>query len=239
MPASVSGDSRFAEMEEYTSLGLRAEAVACALSLSRDLGHDAIGQYSLALWLREHELYRPSIQAAANIIYTTGWSRSVPAFIWRLVYPSYYDDLVVGEAFSNGLDPLLFFALLRQESLYDPLIGSSAGAQGLAQVMPATGEWIAGQLGEAYVVSDLLRPNVAVRYGAWYLAQQLAYLDGDPLAGLAAYNAGPGNAVKWRDAGGGDPDFFYEAIAFSETRRYLDTILPNYYFYAWLYAGRG
>jgi len=237
MPAAVATDPRFAAAQEYLELGLRQEAVSASLALAYSLRRDPIAEYALALWLRDRSLYRPSIQAAANILYTQGWSRALPSYIWRLVYPSYFGDLVLAETASSGVDPLLFFSLMRQESLFDPLIGSSAGAQGLAQVMPATGEWIAGQLGDSdYTVTDLMRPHVAVRYGVYYLSQQLAYL-GDPLPALAAYNAGPGNAARWQEIAGGDPDLFYETIAFGETKRYLNAILPNYHYYAWLYAG--
>jgi soluble lytic murein transglycosylase len=237
MPAAVTQDPRFQAVQEFLKLGLRDRAIDVALDLSRSLARDGIAQYSLALWLRDQGLYRPSIQAAANIIYTTPNAEAeVPRFIWSLVYPTYYSDLVVSEASSYGLDPLLFFALMRQESLFDAVIGSSAGAQGLAQVMPTTGDWIAGQLGDYnYSHSLLLRPHVSIRYGVWYLKTQLEYLGGDTCAALAAYNAGPGNAAKWAAQAGSDPDLFYETVAFSETRRYLSTVLPNYWQYTRLY----
>ncbi|MHB0875994.1 MAG: lytic transglycosylase domain-containing protein [Anaerolineae bacterium] len=231
-------DARFAAAQEWLALGMGDRATNLALDLGGDLRQDAVAEYTLAVWLRDNGLYRPSIQVAANIIYThADAANTVPAYIWSLVYPTYYSGLVLDEANANGLDPLLFFALMRQESLFDAGIGSHAGAQGLAQVMPATGEWIASMLGDTdFAYTDLLRPCVSVRYGIWYLAQQMAYLDGDPLAALAAYNAGPGNAAKWSETAGGDPDVFYETIAFAETRRYLNTILPNYYHYLRLYG---
>ncbi len=237
MAPSVTADPRFAVAQEYLELGLEDEATDIALSLSRSLARDVLAQYTLAVWLREEGLYRPSIQCAANILYTQpSPETNVPRFIWTLVYPTYYSDLVLTEADDNGLDPLLFFALMRQESLFDARIGSWAGAQGLAQVMPATGEWIAQQLGEpAYDQTDLLRPSVAVRYGVWYLKAQLLYLDGNAEAALAAYNAGPGNAELWAGRAGGDPDLFYEEVEFKETRKYLSTVLPNYYQYCRLY----
>ncbi|NPV07440.1 MAG: transglycosylase SLT domain-containing protein [Anaerolineae bacterium] len=237
LPASVRDDPRFRTAQEFLQLGLRSRVVELALSLSRDLARDGIAQYSLALWLRDNGLYRPSIQCAANIIYTTPNAETeVPRFIWSLVYPTYYSDLVIQEGAANGIDPLLFFALMRQESLFDAVIGSSAGAQGLAQVMPATGDWIAGQLGDqSYSAALLLRPHVSIRYGVWYLKTQLDYLGGDTCAALAAYNAGPGNAAKWAARAGSDPDLFYETVAFSETRKYLATVLPNYLQYIRLY----
>ncbi|NLT43313.1 MAG: transglycosylase SLT domain-containing protein [Anaerolineae bacterium] len=238
-PAALSADGRWAALEEYLELGLRQKVVDTALALSRDYRHDAPVQYWLSLWLRDRGLYRPSIQCAATIIYSTPDARQeVPAFIWGLMYPTHYADEVLPEASTRGLDPLLFFALMRQESLFDAAIGSSAGAQGLAQVMPATGEWIALQLGDAYYdPTDLLRPHIAIRYGLYYLRFQLDYLGGNVPAALAAYNAGPGNAQTWLSLSGADADFFYETVAFAETRRYLDTVLPNYQEYLRLYRG--
>jgi len=238
LPPAVAADSRFRAIQEFLGLGLRDQAIDLALSLGRDVARDPVAAFALAEWLNQAGLYRPSIQIAANIIYTQADSQnSVPRYIWALVYPTYYSDLALAQANASGLDPLLFFSLMRQESLFDPLIGSAAGAQGLGQIMPATGEWIASQLGDSdYKQLDLLRPFVSVRYGAWYLAKQLSYVDGNVLAGLAAYNAGPGNAMKWLKAAGNDPDLFYESVAFGETRRYLDTILANYYQYRRIYA---
>ena len=239
-PNALAQDGLYARARELLALGLRQPAVEAVIDLSRAHARDAVVQYYLAVWLRDEGLYRPSIQCAANIIYTTSRpEKTVPRYIWSLAYPVYYSHLVVAEAATNGLDPLLFLSLVRQESLFDPVIGSWAGAQGLAQVMPATGEWIASQLGDAdYSKEHLLRPYVSIRYGVWYLAQQFQYLGGHPLAAMAAYNAGPGNSLSWLNTSGPDPDVFYETIAFEETRRYLDTVLPNYYHYRRLYASQ-
>lgn len=239
VPAALAADRRWGQLQEYFELGLRQKAIDTSLAISRSNVHDGTVQFWLAVWLRERGLYRPSIQCAANIVYTTPDARTeVPAFIWSLVYPTYYSEAVIAEAANQGLDPLLFFALMRQESLFDAVIGSSAGAQGLAQVMPATGEWIAQQLGDAYYdPTDLLRPHIAVRYGLYYLRFQLDYLGDHVPAALAAYNAGPGNAQVWLAQSGRDGDFFYETVAFAETRRYLGTVLPNYQEYLRLYRG--
>ncbi len=238
-PAALAADGRWRQLPEYFELGLRQKVIDTSLAVSRDHLHDGTVQFWLALWLRDRGLYRPSIQCASNIIYTTPDARTeAPAFIWSLVYPTYYSEAVIAEAANQGLDPLLFFALMRQESLFDAAIGSSAGAQGLAQVMPATGEWIAMQLGDAYYdPTDLHRPYIAVRYGLYYLRVQLDYLGGHVPAALAAYNAGPGNAQVWLAQSGRDSDFFFETVAFSETRRYLSTVLPNYQEYLRLYRG--
>ena len=60
-----------------------------------------------------------------------------------------------------------------------------------------------------------------MRFGAYYLGKNRDLLDGNLYAGLAAYNAGPGNAIAWRDLAGNDPDLLLEVIRFQETRDYI------------------
>ncbi len=61
-------------------------------------------------------------------------------------------------------------------------------------------------------------------------------LNGDIYAGLAAYNAGPGNAMVWQDLAGGDPDLLLEIIRFEETRNYIRFISEIYSTYRTLYS---
>jgi soluble lytic murein transglycosylase-like protein len=95
-----------------------------------------------------------------------------------------YDGLVSTAAQRHGLDPALLHGLIQQESGFDPSATSSAGAQGLCQLMPGT----AAALG----VTDPLDPAQSIDGGARYLRQQLDAFGGDPTLALAAYNAGPG-----------------------------------------------
>jgi len=67
----------------------------------------------------------------------------------------------------------------------------------------------------------LYRPIVSVRFGSYYLDKNRDLLGGSLYAGLAAYNAGPGNAIVWNELAGNDPDLFLEIIRFEETRDYI------------------
>ena len=72
---------------------------------------------------------------------------------------------------------------------------------------------IAADLGLAdFRDADLLKPDVSLRFGAYYLAAQIDGFGGSLQAALAAYNGGPGNAGLWSDAAGGDPDLLLELI---------------------------
>jgi soluble lytic murein transglycosylase len=107
--------------------------------------------------------------------------------------------------------------------MFQSRAGSSAGAMGLMQLMPATGKEMAENLNwpPDFSNSDLWRPDVNITLGTRYLMNQRDYLGGNIAASLAAYNAGPGNAQKWLELSNGDMDLFLEIIRFEETRNYL------------------
>jgi soluble lytic murein transglycosylase-like protein len=135
-----------------------------------------------------------------------------------------------------SIDPALVYALTRLESNFDPAAVSPAGARGLMQIMPATAQYITGDL--LYSPDRLHEPasNLAIgqRYVA-YLARQDG-IDNDLIRMLASYNSGPGNFARWgadiRDLG--DPLLFIEAIPVVETRAFVRHVL----LYSWLYAAR-
>lgn len=160
-----------------------------------------------------------------------------PAALRKLIYPTPYRALVTAQARTHGIDPLALYALLRQESHFNPAATSWVGARGLAQVMPATAQGIAADLGVAdFHQDDLYRPEVSVRFGAYYLRRQLDGMSGSLPGALAAYNGGAGNAWRW--AGGDsvpDPDLFVERIDFEETRGYVKLVYGYYDAYRRLY----
>lgn len=138
------------------------------------------------------------------------------------------------------VDPALIYALARMESNFDPGAVSAAGARGLMQIMPVTARYVTGN--HSLAPSQLDDPgfNLALgqRYVTWLADQD--NVEGDLIQVLMSYNAGPGNAAKWRDemreAGetGDDPLLFIEAIPNRETRRFVYNVLN----YTWLYAAR-
>ena len=164
---------------------------------------------------------------------------AAPVEILRWAYPRGWPDLAETAARRFTVDELLLYALIRQESLFNPQAGSVAGALGLTQVIPATGGDIARMLGDGgFETALLFRPERSIRYGAAYLGQQLTSFDGSAPIALAAYNGGPGSAARWsRGAAALDPDLFYEAVTFTETRAYLRLVLENYAWYQYVYRG--
>ena len=103
--------------------------------------------------------------------------------------PPAYAAAVEQLAEVHQISPVLLEALVWQESRWRAGARSSAGAIGLAQLMPGT----ARELGV-----NPLDPNANLAGGARYLRQQLDRFDGDIERALAAYNAGPGRVFRAR-----------------------------------------
>nr|HID14586.1 tetratricopeptide repeat protein [Anaerolineae bacterium] len=238
----LAADPRLQRGLELWRLGRFEEAKGELEALRRATASDALAQYQLALLFRDVGLYRSSILCAERVVHLSPVTTTLdaPAFIARLAYPTYYEDLVLQNARESGLDPLLVFALIRQESLFESLATSTASARGLMQVIPPTGAQIAAQLGwpPDYETADLYRPYVSLRFGTHYLAQQRDRFDGRLNVALAAYNGGPFNAQGWLESAGDDPDLFLELITLGEPRLYLRRIKEHFVIYQALYGAR-
>jgi len=159
--------------------------------------------------------------------------RSSPEY-WYALFPMPYKDLIVKWSEERNLNPFLVTALMRQESRFMPLIQSSVGATGLMQVMPATAEWIAPQIGlEDYSLTD---PEDSINLGTWYLDYTHRTYNNNSLLAIASYNAGPGNINNWLERFDlNDFDEFVENIPFPETKGYVETVFGNYWNYVNLY----
>ncbi|MBA3974292.1 MAG: hypothetical protein C0504_08770 [Candidatus Solibacter sp.] len=163
---------------------------------------------------------------------------AAPERFWRLAFPFPYRASITKYARERGIDPFLLAALIRQESLFDHGVVSSAGAVGLTQVMPPTGRQLARRLKLRYTYASLKRADFNLRLGSFYLGNLIKSFDGNIEDALAAYNAGPNRPPKWRQWG----DFryneeFIETIPFTQTRDYVQIILRNADVYRWLYSG--
>lgn len=120
-----------------------------------------------------------------------------------------FSQLIEQAAQKYGVDPDLIEAVIQTESNYDADAVSSAGAQGLMQLMPAT----ASSLG----VTDSFDPAQNINGGVKLLSQLLDQYDGNVKLALAAYNAGPGAVAK------------YDGVPpYKETQQYVSRVLGLY-----------
>ena len=245
-PGTLAQDPRFVRGTELWELGMYDDARLEFESLRESVELSPTDNFRLANHLAGIGLYRSAVFAARQVLTLAGQedqqaSLSAPAYFNHLRYGLYYHDLIINEAQKYGLDPLFMFSVIRQESLFEGFVKSSAGAHGLMQIIPSTGQQIASELNwpPEYGDSDLYRPIVSVTFGSYYLHKTRDMLSGDTYGGLAAYNAGPGNALVWQRLAGGDPDLMLEIIRFEETRNYIRYIYEIYSTYRSLYSPQG
>jgi soluble lytic murein transglycosylase len=234
----LQNDPRLIIGEQLWNLGLMSDAQLEFNDLRANYAADAVASYQLALYLHDLGLYRSAIGAAETVLRLTGQSvLEAPPLIGRLAYPIPFADLIVPLAEEYDYDPRLQWALIRQESLFDTIARSSAAAQGLSQVIPDTGAWIAQRLQwPDYENDDLYKPHVGLTFGAYYLSQQLSDFDNTVHAALSAYNAGPGNAYRWYETAVDDIDLYVATVDFPETRTYIERIYAGYDIYRYLYV---
>jgi soluble lytic murein transglycosylase len=242
-PGTLAQDPRFIRGTELWELGMYDEARVEFESLRDSISGSPVDNFRLANHLLDIGLYRSAIFAARQVLALAGKdsqsaSLTAPVYFNHLRYGLYYHDLIIEESQKYGLDPLFMFSVIRQESLFEGFVKSTAGAHGLMQIIPDTGAQIAGELKwpQGFDAQDLYRPIVGVRFGSYYLAKNRDLLNGSTYGALAAYNAGPGSASIWKNLAGDDPDLLLEIIRFQETRDYIRYIYEIYTVYRNLYG---
>lgn len=135
-----------------------------------------------------------------------------------------------------SVDRALVYALIRQESRFNPNAKSWAGARGLMQLMPRTAAFVARSTGmKLKSRSKLYTPETNLELGQRYIEMLLKENDvSDNLFKLAvAWNGGPGNLRKWKRNTKylDDPIFFIESIPSYETRTFVERVLTNFWIY--------
>lgn len=152
-------------------------------------------------------------------------------------YPVAYADLIRSHAAANGLDPAYVASVIMAESSYRSDAVSSVNAQGLMQIMPSTGEWIAGKFDESYTDGCLFDPETNIKYGCWYLGFLMNRYDGDMRCASSAYHAGQGTVDKWlADPAISTDGKHLDNIPSEATGTYVNRILKYYEKYEEIYS---
>lgn len=140
-------------------------------------------------------------------------------------YPIEYGEMLTEKAEEYGVPLSVVYAVIRQESNFDPTAESRVGARGLMQIMETSYEWIdyyRGASGAAW--EDFYTPEVNADYGVWLLSYLYKEF-GNWETVYAAYNAGPNIVKKWLK----DPEFSEDGetlcnIPYEETSKYVEKV---------------
>ena len=175
------------------------------------------------------------VSAIYGELSSRGYTGLFSSFGEKLLFPTTYISAVSRAASEQKIDPLIALSIIKQESSFDQEAVSPANAYGLMQIIRPT----AKELDPRVTVSELLMPERNIRLGTKYIAQLLKRYSGSLVHALAAYNAGPHNADRWRrDI---SPDLpveeYIELITYKETREYVQNIIRNRYWYGRIING--
>ncbi|MEM7533487.1 MAG: transglycosylase SLT domain-containing protein [Chloroflexota bacterium] len=239
MPEGVQSDINLAQARLLLALDQRAEALIALERVYDAYQGDPHALYTLMAEFSKLGVYRLSLKAAVQLMGLSPAKlvEDTPIYVQKFAYPQPFADLIKTEAFAHNLNPLLYFSLIRQESLFEEGARSFAAAQGLAQIIPDTGQWIADRVNYPNYYNELVyRPHINVSFGAYYLNWARNYLDGNLVSALVGYNAGPGNSEAWRAQSGTDDALFVEILTVNEPRLYVRKITEGLYHYTRLYG---
>ncbi|MCU7836929.1 MAG: transglycosylase SLT domain-containing protein [gamma proteobacterium symbiont of Taylorina sp.] len=174
-------------------------------------------------------------EVAAKIAQLWGWHNRAIITIAKtdnrddmeLRFPIAQHERVTKYSKQQQLQPAYTMAVIRRESAFAEDARSRVGALGLMQIMPATGKQIAGTLKVKYKnKQQLLNPETNVKFGTKYLNMMLRQFYTQPALASAAYNAGGHRVKAWLPTNEDmQADRWIETIPFTETRKYVRSIL--------------
>jgi len=194
------------------------------------LQYQNIGEYYRPFYLSQITFARPRTQGGID----------GARYLWEFAYPKAFEVDVKENSKKTNVTTEFIWSIMRAESNYRSSAVSPAGALGLMQIMPFTGQKVSEMLGlKNYNPMDLLVPEVNIRLGTRYLQRLLNQFNDSTILASAAYNGGPHRVHNWLlKFGNIDADEFIEHIPYLETRNYVKKVLTNEYLYKTLYASK-
>lgn len=170
----------------------------------------------------------------------TDWLEHYPTGKWRtaweLSFPRPWADVVTAAATEASIPEALAFAIMREESAFEPRAVSGAPAFGLMQLISATAQRMAKPLKLPYDSESLKKPQINIPLGCRYLGILRKQFPDNVLLSIPGYNAGPGGPKKWLvERAGYDFDVWVERIPYDETQKYTKRVIGSMTAYEWLY----
>jgi soluble lytic murein transglycosylase len=211
---------------ELFRLNLRTEGVREWVFSIRSM--DDAQLLAAAELARRTELYDRAINTA---------DRTTALHDYKVRFLAPFRETYRAQSLAFGVEEAWLYGLTRQESRFIANAKSSAGAQGLMQLMPTTARWVAQKIGLQLSPGRVIEVDTNVTLGARYVKLVLDDL-GHPVMASAAYNAGPGRARRWRDVKPLEGAIYAESIPFNETRDYVKKVMANTFWYATLMEGK-
>ncbi|MDB5968256.1 MAG: hypothetical protein JWQ90_706 [Hydrocarboniphaga sp.] len=153
----------------------------------------------------------------------------------ELLYPRPFEIEVAAASRASGVPANWIYAVMRQESLYDPRARSRADALGLLQMLLGTARDTARRQQQPIPsAADLFRPEINTRLGALHIRELLERYDNEFVMVLGAYNAGPKPVARWQPSSASlDADVWIENVPYNETRSYIQRVIWHSAVFGW------
>lgn len=215
---------------------IRAHRAAALAQIGRlqECGQELRAGLALARTAEEHALWI-KLAAVLGVAASSSTPGAAPRITSRDDYPT--PELISQSGFT--VDRALVYAIVRQESAFDPQAVSPKGAVGLMQLMPDAAAHAAGDDKLKADMSPLFEPAFNLRVGqdylTWLMERGVGY---DILKTVAAYNGGPGLVARTAQALGPEADdlLLIESIPAFETRAYVQKVMAGYWTYRQLFG---
>ncbi|MGL4367399.1 MAG: lytic transglycosylase domain-containing protein [Brevinemataceae bacterium] len=224
-------------MQSYLTLGLQKDARYHIYRAGITNPHVQDMLFSYYLSKSEQYAKWDSFLAHRSLQIQSKLSIDIDKAALSVYYPKPYLEHVsdaVKNISSYQVDPYLIYSIMRTESFYKQHARSRAGARGLMQIMPKTGEWLAGKYLSDKQNYSLYNPQINVFLGSVYLYDTINRMGFLPA--IAAYNSGPGfvdGLIKRYN-----PQTNLELVEIHpkrETREYVKKVLESYQRYKTAY----
>jgi len=200
------------------------------IGLVNDAGLELRAGLTLARTQAERELWTALI-LALNAPLTSAGDAAIGAFREA---SADYPTPILQPMSGFTIDKALVYAIVRQESRFNPMATSGSGAVGLMQLMPDAAARAAGDDKLKADMSPLFDPAFNLRVGqdyvTWLMERGVGH---DLLRTVAAYNGGPGTLLRTAQAVGEDADslMIIESLPAQETRNYVEKVVAAYWVY--------
>jgi peptidoglycan lytic transglycosylase len=231
----------FARFVEFSRLGLIKEAKKELLGIGVKIPIKPSKVTNRNFWKGvSYILYKTGNSYLSHIIMGRGlmehaysWPSGNNLVKWKTSYPDLYIKEVKTAALGVKLDYEIIMGVVREESGFNPRIRSTAGAYGLAQLMPRTAKYIAKINKLSFNGERSLRdPAKNLQLAALYFKKLKKLFNGRLVLFIGSYNAGEGAMGRWRRKRKRIPlDLFVETIQVRETRNYIKRVISSIFAY--------
>lgn len=178
-----------------------------------------------------------SIWSFKNLLYEFPKNEDFRHFVWEAWYPEAFKETASKYAKEFGVDELIVYSIMREESRFQSDVVSRADAIGLMQIIPSTAMKLAKALGrDDFQLKEMFNPKINVKFGTKYLSDLSKMFSGEKAYIIASYNAGEEAVTRWKkDSDAEDIEEFIEEIPYKETNKYVKRVLKSYWIYEELY----